>query len=420
MTQLWYPYTQMKNLESFPCVVKAEGPYLYFEDNHKVLDGISSWWCVVHGYNNPVINKAVVNQLKSYAHVMLGGLTHKPAQILASRLVDITPKGLNHVFFSDSGSVGMEVALKMAIQYWIQVGSPEKSKFVSLKRAYHGDTTGVMSISDPEESMHHLFSEILLDNFFVDAPSHGFNPSLSQLDFDLTSLERCFQSNHESIAAFVVEPLIQGAGGFNIYSPSYLNQAKKLCDRYNILFIFDEVATGFGRTGKLFAADYCDFTPDIMVLSKALTAGYSGLAATLATTTIFESFYGNDVSNAFMHGPTFTGHALGCAAALASLDLFETQKVMNKVSIIERKFSQLSLFFNGFYGVSSRHLGACFAVEFDDHSLLSAVQNNAFNSGLWVRHFDKYIYLMPPYCLSDDELNLMCKLFVDSCLGVLS
>lgn len=404
----------MKDCEYFPKVVRAEGPYLFLEDGTQLLDGVSSWWCVIHGYNHPALNEALRKQSENFSHVMLGGLTHGPAEQLADKLVELTPAGLDHVFFTDSGSVGMEVALKMAVQYWMQSGKPEKHRFLALKGAYHGDTTGVMAVSDPDEGMHHLFSGILAQNLFCPAPSHGFDPDLDQLAQDLSTLERLLSTHHHELAAFVVEPLLQGAGGFNMYSPAYLNQAKLLCERYDVLLIFDEVATGFGRTGRLFATDHTDIVPDIMVLSKALTAGYLGLAATLSTTAIYEAFYGPDASTALMHGPTFTGNALACSVALKSIELIEEEGVLARVEHLSRVFSQAVESADHPLIESARSLGACLALTLTDPSQFPAIQKRAIASGLWIRPFERYLYLMPPYCLSNDQAEEMVAKFFQS------
>jgi adenosylmethionine---8-amino-7-oxononanoate aminotransferase len=294
MCCVWYPYQQMQNLDVQHEVVSAEGVYLYLDNGSKLIDAISSWWCVIHGYNHPQINEQAISQIKEVAHVMLGGLTHKPVKNLAKKLVEITPKDLNYVFFSDSGSVGVEVALKMAIQYWRNNNKSKKNRFLALKKAYHGDTCGVMAVGDPDDGMHALFSGFLPKQFFLPAPSMGYEADSKQLERDLQQLGDFLRNEHHRLAAFIVEPLMQAAGGFNFYAPLYLKEAKKLCDKYEVLLIFDEVATGFGRTGTLFAADQTGISPDIMVLAKGLTAGYTGHAATLASTRVFEAFLSED------------------------------------------------------------------------------------------------------------------------------
>ncbi|MCL2101060.1 MAG: aminotransferase class III-fold pyridoxal phosphate-dependent enzyme, partial [Fibromonadales bacterium] len=276
MSCIWYPYTQMQTMP-FPLkVASARGVKLCLENGRELIDAISSWWCAIHGYNNAELNAALQEQMQKFSHVMLGGLTHEPAEKLAKELVRITPQGLNHVFFADSGSVGMEVAMKMSAQFWRNNGVKGKYKFAALYKGYHGDTSGVMSIGDPEEGMHHLFKGYLPQQFFI-------NPCLNEM-------EKLFKKHSNEIAAFACEPMLQGAGGFNFYSPDFLKEAKYLCEKYDVLFIADEVATGFGRTGTMFACEAAGIAPDIMVLGKALTAGYLGLSATLASDSVYNSF----------------------------------------------------------------------------------------------------------------------------------
>lgn len=412
MSKLWYPYAQMENLERNYKVLMGKGPYITVEnlkngEKKELLDGISSWWCAVHGYNNAEINEAIKEQLDKIAHVMLGGLTHQWALELADKLVEITPKGLNHVFFSDSGSVGVEVALKMAIQYFVNKGRREKSKFISLKKAYHGDTFKAMEIGD-DSDFHGAFNHMMKETYYVDIPKGGFETTESELNKALNQLEELLREKNNEIAAFVVEPLVQGAGGFRVYSPKYLNKAYELCKKYEVLMIFDEVATGFGRTGKMFAANYCEFCPDIMILGKALTGGYLGHAATLATTEVFEAFYGGG-DKALMHGPTFMGNPLACVASLKSIELFEKNRVLEKVSQIEKIFVEE---FKGFKNEKIREVrvfGAMAAVEVFDNTALNKVQEFAYENSVWLRPFGKYVYLMPSYILNEGETKKLCE-----------
>jgi adenosylmethionine---8-amino-7-oxononanoate aminotransferase len=404
---LWYPYAQMKHLDIQYEVTHAQGVYLQMKDGRKLIDGISSWWCVIHGYNHPELNAAAFEQMQSFAHVMLGGLKHEKAQQLANKLVQITPEGLNHVFFADSGSVGMEVSMKMAVQYWMNHGLYGKNKFLALKRAYHGDTTGVMSISDPEESMHSQFGGALLKQHFV-SPPQGYTNEDS-VELAVVQLEQALQTFHHELAAFVVEPIMQGAGNFNLYAPLYLQKARELCSKYNVLLIFDEVATGFGRTGTLFAADQAGVTPDIMTLSKALTGGYTGMSATLATTDVFSSFYGDDASKAFMHGPTFMANATACAIALKSIEIFERENYLQKIKAIEAQLQEelLSLQAPGIKEV--RVLGALGVVEVDSPAVWKGFQEHAAKQGVWLRPFDRVIYTMPPYIITPQQLSKICR-----------
>ena len=412
MSKLWYPYAQMENLERNYKVLSGHGPYLEIEnletkEKKELLDGISSWWCAVHGYNNMEINEAIKEQLDKIAHVMLGGLTHEWALRLADKLVEITPKGLNHVFFSDSGSVGVEVSLKMAIQYFVNKGQREKSKFISLKKAYHGDTFKAMEVGD-DSDFHGAFNHMMKETFYVNIPKGGMNPSEKELNEALEELSLLLEKEGKNIAAFIVEPLLQGAGGFRIYSPKYLNEAKKLCEKHEVLMIFDEVATGFGRTGKMFAADYCDFTPDIMILGKALTGGYIGHAATLTNDRVFEGFYGGG-EKAFMHGPTFMGNPLACVASLKSIELFEKNRVIEKVKEIEKIFFEEFGNFKNKKVNEVRIFGAMVALEVYDSKDLKDVQTFAYEKGVWLRPFGKYLYLMPSYILSYEECTKLCR-----------
>ncbi len=330
-SSLWLPYTQMRTRGDWPRVVSAEGVYLHLADGRRVIDAVASWWCAIHGYAHPELNQAVRDQLDRIAHVMLGGLVHQGAIDLADKLVEITPPGLNHVFFGDSGSVGVEIALKMAVQHWANRGRPGKGKIVALSGAYHGDTTGCMSVCDPEEGMHQRFAGIVPRQFFVAGPRrcrHDREPAPTDLDADVGPLDQLLAAHADEIAAVIVEPLLQAAGGFRMHHPAYLRALRESCDRHGVLLIFDEVATGFGRTGRMFAAEHARVTPDIMVLGKALTAGYLGHSATLATSAVYEAFLGDDAHTALMHGPTFMGNPLACAVALRSIDIFQRESYL--------------------------------------------------------------------------------------------
>jgi adenosylmethionine---8-amino-7-oxononanoate aminotransferase len=405
---LWYPYAQMKTLHTPLEVVNAAGAYLTLADGRELLDGISSWWCVIHGYNHPELNEAATAQMERFTHVMLGGLTHQPVRLLAEKLVEITPEGLNHVFFADSGSVGMEVALKMSLQYWQHRGAPRKQRFVSLKRAYHGDTLGAMAVSDQEEGMHATFSSVLPAQIMVDAPE-GFDAESEKIRRPVAMLREALASRHDEIAAVVLEPLMQGAGGLYFYHPEYLREARALCDAYGVLLVFDEVATGFGRTGALFAAEKAQVCPDIMVLSKALTAGYFGLSATIATSEVFHAFWSDDPSRAFMHGPTFMGHATACAVALKSIEIFMKDRYLERISMIE---SVLREELEGFRapGVrETRVYGAAGVIEVEDVSVLRGASHRAAAQGVWLRPFGRFLYTMPSYCVSEAEVRLIAR-----------
>ncbi|OOV86022.1 adenosylmethionine--8-amino-7-oxononanoate transaminase [Oceanospirillum linum] len=404
-TSLWFPYAQMKNLEVNYEVETGEGPYIQLTNGMKLLDATCSWWCMIHGYRHPEITQIIHDQADKLAHVMLGGLKNQPATALAKKLVEITPDGLNHVFFSDSGSVGMEVAMKMAVQFWQNQGQTKKYKMASLMRAYHGDTTGCMSVCDPEEGMHSLFSGLLPKHHFAPAPTASFDAPAEAVASDIAELRKVFEQHHEEIAGFLVEPLLQAAGGLNMYSPIYLQEARKLCDEFEILFIFDEVATGFGRTGKLFAAEYAEVTPDIMVLSKGLTGGYIGHAATLANERVFNAFWDDDAGKAFMHGPTFMGNPLACAVALKSIEVFERDNYLDKIADLNQLLKEELLGFRHEAVLNTRVLGAAAVIEVKDAKALHGVQDFAISHGVWLRSFDRYLYTMPPYIISADQLQ---------------
>jgi len=389
-------------------VTSAQGVTIELDDGRRLIDGISSWWCIIHGYNHPELNQAAIDQIQRFAHVMLGGLTHSPAERLAEELVRITPEGLNHVFFSDSGSVGMEVAMKMAMQYWFNQGRTEKRKFVSLKRAYHGDTTGVMSISDGEEGMHALLAKALLPQYSIPAPE-SMDIESESCQRSLDALKLLLTEKHAELAAFVVEPIMQGAGGFNLYSPEYLREAQKLCREYDVLFIFDEVATGFGRTGKLFAAEHAGVTPDIMVLGKGLTAGYFGLAATIATTKVFDAFYDDSSDKAFMHGPTFMGQAVACSVALKGIEIFQRERYLDNIKNIQRYLENELIGFTGEGVREARVLGAMGVIEVDDPQRLKGFSSYAVEFGVWLRPFERYLYTAPAYIIDEASLAKVVK-----------
>lgn len=404
MMKLWFPYTQMANKPINYRIREARGVYLYPESGNRLIDGISSWWASIHGYNHPLLNEALKNQASAFSHVMLGGLEHQPALQLAEKLVEITPQGLNHVFFSDSGSVGVEIALKIAIQYWVNQGNRAKKQFISLKNGYHGDTFKAMEVGD-DSDFQVPFGHVLNKGFLLDTPAGGFEGGPSALEQDIERLELLLKKHAGTIAAFILEPLVQCAGGFRIYSPEYLKAARELCSRYGILLIFDEVATGFGRTGRRFAADHAGVTPDVMVLGKALTAGYLGHAATLATNEVFNSFLGETYEKALMHGPTFTGNALACVVALKSIEIFEHEDYAAKIRQIEQQIR------NQLPAVSHksireiRTLGALGVIEVNDAAVLKGFTEYAVRNGVWLRPFSKYLYIMPPYIIRENELE---------------
>ena len=395
---IWFPYADMKTIEPPLSINRAQGVTLETEGGQSLIDGLASWWCVIHGYNHPELNRAAKDQLDQFSHIMLGGLIHGPVEALAQKLIDLTPASLNHVFFSDSGSVGVEVALKMAIQYWRNKRWPRKTKFIGLRKGYHGDTTGAMSISDPDEGMHALFSAMLPPHYFIDPPvGKNFDSCLAQLEYLLAA-------HRSEIAGIILEPLLQAAGGFNMYAPSCIIKIKELCIRNGVLLIVDEVATGFGRTGSLFAIEQAQVEPDIMILGKGLTGGYVGMAATLASSEIFYSFFNNPP---LMHGPTFMGNALACAIALKSIEIFEKESYLLYVKRIESQLKQSLLGFTHPRIAATRVLGATGVIEVKSDADLEGFQAFAIKRGVWLRPFDKYLYTMPAYIIKENELDLI-------------
>jgi adenosylmethionine-8-amino-7-oxononanoate aminotransferase len=409
---LWFPYAQMKGLEIQNEVVRAEGVRLHLRDGRTLIDAIASWWCVIHGYNHPELNASLRAQADDFAHVMLGGLSHAPAQRLADRLVALAPPGLAHVFFADSGSVGMEVAMKMAVQYWNNLGVQGKHAFLSLRHGYHGDTTGVMSLGDPDDGMHRLFSGYLPKQHFVPPPEgmgNGRGEIRRSVDEALSALAAAMRESAHVLAAFACEPLLQGAGGFNFYPPAYLHEASRLCHEHGVLLICDEVATGFGRTGTLFACEQAGITPDIMVLGKGLSAGYLGLSVTLASERVFQAFLGDGQDKAFMHGPTFMGNALACAVALASIDIFERDGYLDKICRIEEILREELLGLRADTIRETRVFGACGVIEVHDPSAWQGIQAFAGERGVWLRPFDRVVYTMPAYVIDEASLRHVCQ-----------
>ncbi|MGP9566555.1 adenosylmethionine--8-amino-7-oxononanoate transaminase [Halomonas sp. AOP5-B2-8] len=408
-TPVWHPYSHLKTQAPAPKVVGGEGAHFVLESGERLLDATCSWWCMIHGYGHPRLVGAIREQAGELCHVMLGGLTHEPADQLARELVRITPAGLNHVFYSDSGSVGMEVAMKMAFQYQVLIGNPGKVKMLSLMKAYHGDTTGCMAVCDPEEGMHSLFSGLLPQHHFAPAPTAPFDATAEQVEHDLHALRGVLEQYHHEIAALLMEPLLQAAGGLNMTSPGYVAGARALCDEFGVLLIFDEVATGFGRTGKLFAADHANVTPDIMVLSKGLTGGYLGHAATLATDRVHDAFIGDSPQHAFMHGPTFMGNPLACRVALESLRVFEEENYLGKIARLSQQLQHELLedqALNAHPAVADvRVLGATAVIEAHSAETLKGVGDFARASGVWLRPIGRWLYTMPAYITSEAEIT---------------
>ena len=385
---IWYPYEQMKNMKHPYKIVDAEGVYLYTEDA-KLIDSVSSWWCMIHGYKNPEITQAIQEQAGKFSHVMLGGLTHEPVQKLSAKLKEFLPGDLDYCFFSDSGSVAVEVALKMALQYYVNRGEMERTKVLSLTHAYHGDTFKAMEVGDDED--YHFILE-----------AYGEKKYVYHIDTDIPSLEEAFKEHGHELNSFIVEPLLQGAGGMRMYDISFLQRARELCDEYDVLLIFDEVATGFGRTGNRFVADLV--LPDILVLGKALTAGYIGHACTVANHRVYDGFYSDKPEKALMHGPTFMGNALACAAALKGIEIFERENYMEKIKKIEEISRQQMQGFTNPKVREVRIMGACTCVEVYNPKDLEGFQQFAYERGVFSRPFLSYMYSMVPYIIKEDEL----------------
>lgn len=404
---LWHPYAAVNNALPVYPVESAQACTLHLVDGRALIDGMSSWWSAIHGYNHPVLNAAIENQLQSMAHVMFGGLTHAPAVQLASKLVEITPAGLTKVFFSDSGSVAVEVAMKMALQYWQVKGESTRHRFVSLSGGYHGDTFAAMSVCDPDTGMHRLFGDAMTQQFFVPRPTARFHEVCT--DMDIAPLDKLLSHHSHEIAAVILEPVVQGAGGMWFYSPEYLQKVRQLCDAHEVLLITDEIATGFGRTGKLFACEHAQISPDILCLGKALTGGYMTLAATLCTDDIAATICAGE-AGALMHGPTFMANPLACSVANASIELLLSQDWQSNVSRIEK------ILFDGFSPAASmpgvadvRVLGAIGVIELDRSVDMAKIQPMFVEQGVWIRPFGRLVYTMPPLIISDRELKKLIE-----------
>ena len=391
---VWHPYAKIPNDVPTYLVESADGVYLNLNDNRRVIDGMSSWWSVIHGHNNPALNQSMKDQIDRVSHVMFGGLTNQPAIEICKKLIEITPTNLDKVFLADSGSVSVEVSLKMALQYWYNKGFRDKTRFVTPKGGYHGDTFGAMAVCDPENGMHHLFSDVLPQHFFANRPTIG-NTSEALLD-----LEKILKKNHQRIAAMILEPIVQGAGGMNIYEPEYLKGAKKLCDNYNVLLIVDEIATGFGRTGKLFGCEHADISPDILCLGKSLTGGYMTMSAALTTAEVAETV------GVLMHGPTFMGSPLSSSVANASIDLLLSSDWQTKVIEIEKILKKELLPLKSKKTISDvRVIGAIGIIEFKQPLDMRSTQERLIGEGVWLRPYGKLLYTMPPFIISEDELK---------------
>lgn len=385
---IWYPYEQMKTMKAPYKIIDANGVYIYTEEN-QMIDSVSSWWSVIHGYKHPELTKALTMQAEKFSHIMLGGLTHKPVQMLSEKLQSWLPGDLDYCFFSDSGSVAVEVSLKIALQYFMNKGETQRTAVLALEHAYHGDTFKAMEVGDDE------------DYHFV-LKAYGKSKNVIHIPTEIKALEDAFEKHHDRFNSFIVEPLLQGAGGMRMYDISFLEKARELCDKYGVLLIFDEVATGFGRTGNRFVADRV--LPDILVLGKALTGGYVGHAVTVANHKVYNGFYDDNPTHALMHGPTFMGNALACSVALKSIELFERDDYISKIRRIEEITKREIGSFSHPAVKQIRIMGGCVCVEVYDAAVLEGYQQFAYKQGVFSRPFLNYLYAMVPYIITEEQL----------------
>lgn len=399
---IWHPYSSIVN--PLPCysIIAAKGVYLKLKNGKKIIDGMSSWWSAIHGYNHPILNQSLKKQIRKMSHVMFGGITHFPAILLCRKLIKLTPKKLDCVFLSDSGSISIEVAIKMLIQYWESLGE-KRTKILTIKNGYHGDTFAAMSISDPNNSMHRIYNKFLPKNLFADAPISSFHKKWNPID--IQSFKKILEKNCLKIAGVILEPIVQGVGGMNFYHPMYLKNVQKLCQDYSIPLVFDEIATGFGRTGKLFAFQHANVIPDILCIGKAMTGGTITLAATLTSRNIAETISKSKI-NCFMHGPTYMANPLACAAANANIKILEQNKWQKQISNIEKQLHQDLLPLSDHPRVIDvRILGAIGVVECIHIVNIARIQSFFVENGVWIRPFRKIIYIVPPYIINADEIK---------------
>ncbi|WP_241956870.1 adenosylmethionine--8-amino-7-oxononanoate transaminase [Photobacterium sp. NCIMB 13483] len=403
---IWHPYTSTIN--PLPCypVTNANGVYITLEDGTQLIDGMASWWSAIHGYSHPHLTAVAKNQLDKMSHVMFGGITHQPAVDLCKKLVSMTPQGLDTVFLADSGSVAVEVALKMALQYWHAKGQ-SRAKFLTLRHGYHGDTFAAMSVTDPDNSMHSLYKDFVPEHIFADSPQCGFRDEWDE--DDINDFSEKLTQHHQQIAAVILEPIVQGAGGMRLYHPTYLCRVRELCDNYGVLLIADEIAVGFGRTGKLFACDHANISPDIMCVGKALTGGYMTLSATITHKKIADTICSGD-AGCFMHGPTFMGNPLACAVANASLEILEQNQWQQQVASIEEQLAAELPPIAALDKVKQvRWLGAIGVIELHQPVNMVEIQQAFVNAGVWIRPFGKLVYIMPPYIITSTQLSCLTQ-----------
>jgi adenosylmethionine-8-amino-7-oxononanoate aminotransferase len=406
---IWHPYTSVAHPPLLHEVASASGVRLTLSDGREVVDGMSSWWSTIHGYNHPRLNQAAKSQLDKMSHVMFGGLTHEPAVNLARKLVDITDDSLQYVFLADSGSVSVEVAIKMAIQYWFAQGKAQKSRLLTLRNGYHGDTFGAMSVCDPVNGMHSMFEQVLPKHLFAPAPTCQRDEDWQ--DSDIAEFRRLISEHRDELAAVILEPLVQGAGGMRVYCPEYLRQVRALCDQHNVLLIFDEIATGFGRTGTLFAYEQAGIVPDIICMGKALTGGYMTLAATMCNQKVADGIAA-DGAGVLMHGPTFMGNPLACSVAAESIDLLLESDWQSNVAAIEQQlWNDLSQYQSHQRVKEVRVKGAIGVVELNQplDDCMDWLPAFIVDQGVWIRPFRTMIYIMPPYIISSADLQLLTR-----------